>query len=720
MNKLIELTEKCFYLIVMILLQNTISFAQTQAVKTNEEPVIDGVIEEVWQTASTFKSFKQIKPDILAEGSVKTEAYFFYDQENIYMAMKAYQKKNTIRSNKGRKDSEIVGAGDWVMFSIDPFENGKTAFYFIINSENAVMDGTKDEYGNENTSWDASFKTETAIADDYWSVEIQIPLNSFNFQNKDVQDWGISFYRYYAQGQEMLVNRLIDINSPYRLINYEKLTGLEGLNKENNFIVTPYVYSHNEADFLKKSSIVKGKAGGELRYTPTSSLTILATVNPDYAQVETDKEIINVSDLPTEYPEKRPFFTESSDFYNNAAFNSRNIVDIKAGVKVRQLGELVKTDFTTVLDGDDHLWLTGHSIIGNSNTYAEIVGGLKSQTSRNDYNLTTHLQKWFFDKRLSLSNWIGTINMPGKNKNEWETVNGIRWMTRNLELVYWNHYKTELYNPNIVGWNYLSNDFHSVIRTKYSLINATGFFRKSNLEFYFDHYDLTAPRGNTYYTFTFVNSYDLHLSEYFGNWSLSLSYAPPTDQKFRFRNVAGYSDNQIFKDAFSKFVLIEDKAGSFSVVVNSDNSKSVGFSLSYTKNHIRKSVADNANSEIFWKIGSDFIVKYSLGYIDLQGSDYQSKYEQVINRMQIEYNITDKLNIRGIVQPNIARLPNRDDYRNNLSSFNLTLSWEYLPGSFMYFVYNRYRNSEKANAISRSLLDNNQSVVLKLNKSISL
>ncbi|MCK9211518.1 MAG: hypothetical protein M0P61_11835 [Ignavibacteriaceae bacterium] len=109
-----------------------------------------------------------------------------------------------------------------------------------------------------------------------------------------------------------------------------------------------------------------------------------------------------------------------------------------------------------------------------------------------------------------------------------------------------------------------------------------------------------------------------------------------------------------------------------------------------------------------------------MGYINLQGSDYQAKYEQVINRLQVEYNITDKLNIRGIIQPNIARLPNRDDYRNNLSSFNLTLAWEYLPGSFMYFVYNRYRNSEKANTISRSLLDNNQSVVLKLNKSISL
>jgi len=720
MKEIVEVTQKYFYIILILLLQNTLSNAQTKAVKTNDKPIIDGVIEDLWQNASKFNSFKQIKPDILADGTVKTEAYFLYDQENIYMAMKLYQKKNTIHSSKGRKDSEIISNGDWVRFSIDPFDNSNTAFFFVVNSENAVVDGTTNEFGEDNLSWDASFNSATSIADEYWSVEIQIPLNSISFQNKEIQDWGIRFARYYAQRQELSVNRIINVNGPNRLINLEKLIGLEGLNKKNNFIVTPYVYSHNEANFLQQSSIIKGKAGGELRYNPTSSLTILATVNPDYAQVETDKEIINVSDLPTEYPEKRPFFTESNDFYNNAAFNSRNIVDIKAGLKIRQLGDLVKTDITSVLDGDDHLWLTGHSIIGNSDTYAEIVGGLKRQQSRNDYNITTHIQKWLFDKRFSFSNWIGTINMPGRDKNEWETVNGARWLTRNFAFVYWSHYKTKLYNPNIVGWNYLSNEFHSIVRTKYSIINPTGFFRTSTIDVYYDHYDLTSHRGNSYYTFTFINSYELHLNDNLGNWALSLTYSPPTNQKFRYRNVANYSDDKIFEDAFSKFVLIEDKASTYGLTVNSDNSKSVGFSFNYTNNHVRKAVADNVSSEIFWKIGSDFIVKYSLGYINIQGSDYQAKYEQVINRLQVEYNITDKINIRGIIQPNISRLPNKDDYRNNLSAFNLTLSWEYMPGSFIYFVYNRYRNSEESNTFSKSILDNNQSLVLKLNKSISL
>ena len=701
-------------------MQNFLSPAQTKAVKTNVKPVIDGVIEDLWQNASKFNSFKQVQPDILADATVRTEAYFFYDEENIYMAMKLYQNRNTIRSSKGRKDTEIVGAGDYVGFAIDPFDNGSTAFFWGINPENAAQDGIKDADGNVNLSWDTPFNSATNKTDEYWSVEIQIPLNSISFQNKDIQDWRIRFARYYAQRQEYAANRIIDINGPHRLINFEKLTGLEGLNKENNFIVTPFVYSQSETNFLQESSITKGKIGGELRYTPNSSLTILGTVYPDYAQVETDKEIINVGDLPTEYPEKRPFFTESSDFYNNAAFNSRNIVDIKAGLKIRQVGEIIKTDLTSVLDGDDHVWLTGHSIIGNSDTYAEIVGGLKSQPSRNDYNVTTHLQKWLFDKRLSLSNWIGTINMPGKDKNEWETVNGIRWMTRNWVLVYWSHYKTKLYNPNIVGWNYLSNEFHNIVRTKYSIINPAGFIRTSSLELMFDYYDLTSPRGNSFHTLTFTKEFELHLNDNIGNWNLCFVYSPATDKKFRYRNVTNYSQDKIFEDAFSKFVLIEDNFNSYEIKINSDNSKTEGYSFDYSRNHVRKSVADNINADVYWKINSDLVVKSSLGYINLRGSDYQAKYEQVINRLQVEYNITDKLNIRGIIQPNIARLPNNNDYRNNLSSFNLTLSWEYLPGSYVYLVYNRYRNSEETNAISKNLLDNNQSFVLKLNKSISL
>jgi hypothetical protein len=171
------------------------------------------------------------------------------------------------------------------------------------------------------------------------------------------------FSRYYARNQEKVINRLTDIHQPYRVANFYKITGLKGLKKTDNVRFTPYLYSTNEVDRFASTSLYKGKAGADLNFSPNSSMKILGTVNPDYAQLETDKEIINVSDLPTEYPEKRPFFYESSEFYPGAAVITRNIVDIKTGLKIIKTGGLFNYDLTGVLDGENNQWLLKPSAV---------------------------------------------------------------------------------------------------------------------------------------------------------------------------------------------------------------------------------------------------------------------------------------------------------------------------------------------------------------------
>ena len=122
-------------------------YSQIKAVKTNIKPVIDGILEDVWESASKFNDFKQIEPEILADATVRTEAYFLYDEENFYMAAKMYQDKSTIRSSNGRKDAEIIKEGDFISFIVDPLDNYAQAFYFTVNAANAVRDGHVDEGG---------------------------------------------------------------------------------------------------------------------------------------------------------------------------------------------------------------------------------------------------------------------------------------------------------------------------------------------------------------------------------------------------------------------------------------------------------------------------------------------------------------------------------------------------------------------------------------------
>jgi hypothetical protein len=707
-------------LLLFLIINHTLLYSQTFAVKTDVKPIIDGILENIWDNASKFTSFKQMEPEILAEATIKTEGYFLYDEENIYVAMKMFQDKNTIRSSNGRKDAEIILDGDYMAFIVDPLNNYAQAFFFGVNAVNAVIDGHVDENGTAFIEWDGIFNSEVYISDNYWNVEIQVPLSTINFQDKMVQDWNVRFLRNYSQNQEVQVSRIEDINGPHRLTNYNKLFGLKGLYKEYQFRITPYIYSLYNDDFLTGTDYFKGKVGGEVRYSPSSSMTILSTVNPDYAQIETDREVINVSDLPTQYPEKRPFFIESSDFYPGAAVNTRNITNIKTGLKIRKLGDLLKYDVTGVLDGDNNQWLLSNIKLSKSNSYiAEVIGGIKNQKSRYDYNVTSHLQKWFLNRRFSFSNWIGTINSLDRGKNEWEVFTGAGWNTRNFGISFSNHIKSQFYNPNIVGWNYLSNLNKYSTSFRYSVINEVGFLRTIHFKSNPVYFDLVTPSSNSYWSLKVGFESILHLNDYMGNWSLNFFYYPTTTQNFRYRKVNDYEENRIYEDEVSRFVLIDDRLNSLYFELESDITKALGFSFSYNNNQVRKSKADQFSSEIYWKITPSSVIKYSFDFIKIYGSEYQSKLEQLINRLEVEYNITDKLNIRAIVQPNIYKLPHNDNYKSDIIAYNFTFSWEYMSGSFMYLVYNNYKNIEEKDFKYNSVLDNNQFLILKINKSLS-
>jgi hypothetical protein len=209
------------------------------------------------------------------------------------------------------------------------------------------------------------------------------------------------------------------------------------------------------------------------------------------------------------------------------------------------------------------------------------------------------------------------------------------------------------------------------------------------------------------------------VSDFFGNWTFGLHYTPASNQRFRYRNSENFGNNLILEDAFGDFVLIKDPAGSIELNFLTDYSKLLGISFDYNNNRVRGSKAYEYQSEIYWKAGSDLILKYSLGYINISGSPYQEKYEQIIHRLQVEYNISDRFNIRGIIQPNQAKLPDNNNYESKMLAYNLTLSWEYYPGSFVYFVYNKYKDTEHDGINNSEDLTNEQTLALKINKYFS-
>lgn len=707
--------NKYFFVIFFLLFGKIIAggFSSVEPVKS--APVFDGKVDELYKSGILFDSYKQLEPDIFAEPSVETEIYFLYDQQNIYIAGNLYQSKSGIKSSNGRKDSPIILDGDAIGIVIDPLNNGNSAYFFSINPSNAIVDGTLDAYGTWDFKWDTIFNSATSIEEDHWSFEFRLPLSSISFQDKDEQDWGIMFRREYAANKEIILSQIVDKNQPFRISDFHKIKGLSGLKKETSLFFTPYSFYSFRNDISDKKDESKIKFGGEVKYNPLPSMTILATANPDFAQIETDKLIINVDDVPTSYPEKRPFFTESSDLYPGLAVNTRNIEDIDVGIKLRDVRDNIKYDLTWVLDSKQNKWYTGDfRWTDNQTFYVDLIGGIKQQKERTDYNFTTNLRTWFFDKRLTAYTWFGTINKQNA-KNEFESVNSVRWITRELTIAVWNHFKTKFYNPNITGHNTLSNEILFDAWISYSSINESGFFRVVTPQIKHQYVSLFTNPEYSYNYFTLSLSTTLNIGSELGNWNFDISYFPSAEKYFRYRNVDRFTEDKIFQDAFSNFVLIEQNKDGMMLDFSSDYSKILGAKFTYDNRQVRKSSADNFSGEIYWKIAPASIITYSLEYVNLGGSEYQNKYNQMIHRVKAEYNLTDKINLRGIVQLNDVEIESLDNYESSNPVINFTLSWQYMSGSYIYLVYNKQELNWSDRENSSTTKFNDQSISLKIN-----
>ncbi len=709
-----------FALISLFLTCNLTAKGNITLHPANDTPIIDGEVDAVYQSGLLFDSFVQLEPNIFAQPSVKTEIHFLYDEKNIYVAGKLYQSKSSIKSSNSRKDASIILDGDAIGIVIDPLNNGNSAYFFSINPSNAIVDGTLDANGNWDFKWDGIFYSATSIKDEFWSFEFRLPLSSISFQDKTEQDWGIMFRRDYAQNKEVILNNIVDKNEPFRISDFIKLRGLTGLKKDTKLFFTPYSFYSMKNNSLAKTRENKTKLGGELKYNPISSMTVIATVNPDFAQIETDQLIINVDDVPASYPEKRPFFTESSDLYPGLAVNTRNIDDIDVGIKLKDVRGNLKYDFTWVLDHDKNKWYMGDiRWTDNETFYIDLISGVKNQQIRTDYNFTTNLKTWAFNKRLVAYTWFGTINKQNA-KNEYESVNSVRWVTREFTIAAWHHLKTKLYNPDITGFNTLSNEnlIHAWI--SYSCFDESGFFRVLTPKIKYEYTSLYTNPEQSFNSVTIGFASTLNFGATLGNWNFELNYAPEMNRKFRYRNFSGVVQENIYEDAFGKFTLAGYKDDSFNSMLYSDNSKEISFKLSFNNRQVRKSSAEILSGEISLKPAAASTIGYSLEYINIHGSEYQNKYKQIIHRIKAEYNFTDKINIRGIVQLNNVEMTIMNDYQSSNPIINVTLSWQYMTGSYIYFVFNKQKFNRNDSVTSSTTKDDEWSVAVKINNTLNI
>ncbi|MCU0377249.1 MAG: carbohydrate binding family 9 domain-containing protein [Bacteroidales bacterium] len=324
--------------------------AQTPGEKKNyratfitSPPVIDGVIDdESWQTIPWEGDFIQFEPVNGGPVSQKTEFKVLFDENNIYVAIKAWDTApDSISRRISRRDN---ADGDFVGVSFDSYHDLRTGFTFIVNAAGVKNDFIWSNDGqNEDDTWDPIWFTKAEMYDWGWAAEIKIPLTQLRFRISDGGIWGMEVVRNLYRNQEFSTWQFIDRNSSGLVHNFGEISGLQGIKPRKQADITPFAvgsyerYEEEEGNPFAGGSDLKGNVGLDAKIGITNNMTLDLTINPDFGQVEADPSEVNLTAYETFFEEKRPFFIEGKsitsfkvgigdgDIGNDNLFYSRRI-----------------------------------------------------------------------------------------------------------------------------------------------------------------------------------------------------------------------------------------------------------------------------------------------------------------------------------------------------------------------------------------------------------
>jgi hypothetical protein len=312
--------------------------AQVLAMRTPRPVVIDGVLADpIWASAQRVSTFLQRDP---VEGVAPTEStvvWVAYDDAALYVAARMYDAHpDSIVARLGRRDANTNS--DRFVLYLDTYHDHRSGFYFSIDAAGTLWDGTLMNDDWDDNSWDGVWEGRTRIDSLGWTAELRIPYSQLRFLKADHYVWGINLRRTISRKNENDYLVYTPKNSSGFVSRFPELAGIDGVTPPARLEVLPYVT--NKAEFAPHAAGDPFFDGS--RYTPTigadlkvglgSNLTLDATVNPDFGQVEVDPAVVNLSDVETFFNEKRPFFVEGASIFdfgqggtnNNWGFNWGN------------------------------------------------------------------------------------------------------------------------------------------------------------------------------------------------------------------------------------------------------------------------------------------------------------------------------------------------------------------------------------------------------------
>lgn len=279
--------------------------------------VVDGrLTEEVWEHAPSISEFVQREP---AEGrapSQRTDARIAYDDRALYVAVRAYDTDpDRIVGILTRRDQR--SPSDWIKVVVDSYFDRRSAYEFGVNPAGVKTDRYYFNDGNNDDSWDAVWDVAVARDASGWTAEFRIPFSQLRFKNHDGGPVGFAIIREVGRLAETSTWPLLSRNANGFVSQFAEVRGLQPGASRKKLELVPYTVTSlslnpETSNPLRQRTDPGGSVGVDLKYALTPGLTLTATANPDFGQVEADPAVVNLDAFETFFQERRPFFVEGS------------------------------------------------------------------------------------------------------------------------------------------------------------------------------------------------------------------------------------------------------------------------------------------------------------------------------------------------------------------------------------------------------------------------
>ena len=291
--------------------------------RTSSAIHIDGVMDEqAWNEAEVATDFFMVLPMDTSHAKVKTEVRVSYDSENLYLIATCFHKEGQKYMVESLKRDFVFGKNDNFLLFMDPFDDQTNGFSFGANAAGAQWDGTMYEGGKVDLSWDNKWTSVVKNYADRWIFEAAIPFKTIRYK-KGIKTWGINFSRLDIIIAEKSSWAPVPRQFPTASLAYTGSLLWEEAPPDAgaNISVIPYLLGGLSKNYdARTKANYRKDVGIDAKIAVTSSLNLDLTINPDFSQVEVDRQVTNLDRFELFFPERRQFFLENGDHFANFGY----------------------------------------------------------------------------------------------------------------------------------------------------------------------------------------------------------------------------------------------------------------------------------------------------------------------------------------------------------------------------------------------------------------